>query len=122
MTLFRKGVKIVKGLFNNSGNMDINETIETAGDVIKSNSFKEQGTVRQQNDMLSDSWLSKNIRPCIVLWTMLLFTIIIVGSWFGLKTDPGQSQTIGTLLFGAVGFYFPARSIEKYIKNRAKNL
>jgi hypothetical protein len=121
MTLFSKGVKAVRGLFNGN-KMDVNETIETAGEVIKSGSFKEQGTERQRNDMLSDSWLSKNIRPIIVLWTMTLFTTIIVGSWFGLKTDVTQSQTIGTLLFGAVGFYFPARSLEKYIKNRAKKL
>lgn len=121
MTLLGKGVRVVKGLFNGN-KTDVNKTIETAGDVIKSSSFKEQGSDRHQNDMLSDSWLSKNIRPIIVLWTMTLFTTIIVGSWFGLKTDPNQSQTIGTLLFGAVGFYFPARSLEKYIKNRAKKL
>jgi len=118
-----KIVKNIKNLFSKGDSMDnIGKAVEAAGDVIKSGSAKEQGTVRHQNDMLSDSFLSKNIRPMVLIWFIILFTIGFVGKIAGWKVDASMMQTLGTLLIMAVGFYFPMRSAEKYMRNRVKKL
>ncbi|MBI9055517.1 MAG: hypothetical protein JEY96_16965 [Bacteroidales bacterium] len=123
IAIIKTGAKMLKGLFNKN-KMDINldNTVDKAGDIIQSASNKEQGTRRLNIDMLSDSWLSKNIRPIILIWLMSLFTFIFIGKACGLDLDIAQGQTIGTLLLMAVGFYFPMRSAEKYLKKRSKNL
>lgn len=102
--------------------MDLDNTIETAGEVIKSSSNKEQATVRHQHDMLSDSWLSKNIRPIVVLWALVMLTFILIAGVLGLQIVEQTAQTIGTISIMAIAFYFPMRSAEKYLKKRAKNL
>lgn len=121
--LINTGVKMFKGLFNKN-KMDINldKTVETASDVIKSSSNKEQATVRHQNDMMSDSWLSKNIRPIIVAWSLAMLAFILIGSVFKLEFDSETVGTVGTISIMAVTFYMPLRSAEKYLKNRAKKL
>jgi len=119
--LIKTGAKMLKGLFNKN-KMDVDKTVEKAGDVIQSASNKEQGTRRLNIDMLSDSWLSKNVRPIIVLWALCMLTFIIVGGALGLVIDSAESNPVGTIAIIAVTFYFPLRSAEKYLRNRAKKL
>ncbi len=100
--------------------MDINEAIKDSKEVVKTLSSKEQGTRRLQIDMLSDTPLSKNVRPIIVLWVLFLFTAMLVGSFFGLDFPVEIKETLFWVLIIAVGFYFPGRTVDKYLKTKLK--
>ena len=100
---------------------DLNKVIKTGKDIVKIASNKEQGSRRHETDMLSDNQLSKNIRPIIIIWTYSLFTIMI-GCIIIFKTKFPQviMNAIFVMLGLCVGFYFPGRSIEKWLKTKLK--
>ena len=72
-------------------------------------------TKRWQSDMLSDSWLSKNIRPLsLAFLTLTLFVYIILDSALeGFKIDSEWVSLLGNLLMLVYGGYFGARTLEK---------
>jgi len=72
-------------------------------------------TKRWQSDMLSDSWLSKNIRPLsLAFLTLTLFIYIILDSALeGFKIDSEWVSLLGNLLMLVYGGYFGARTLEK---------
>ena len=72
-------------------------------------------TKRWQYDMLSDSWLSKNIRPLsLAFLTLTLFIYIILDSALeGFKIDSEWVSLLGNLLKLVYGGYFGARTLEK---------
>jgi len=72
-------------------------------------------TKRWQSDMLSDSWLSKNIRPVsLAFLTLTLFIYIILDSALeGFKIDSEWVSLLGNLLMLVYGGYFGARTLEK---------
>ena len=72
-------------------------------------------TKRWQSDMLSDSWLSKNIRPLsLAFLTLTLFIYIILDSSLeGFKIDSEWVSLLGNLLMLVYGGYFGARTLEK---------
>jgi len=76
-------------------------------------------TKRWQSDMLSDSWLSKNIRPLsIAFLTLTLFIYIILDSSLeGFKISSEWVSLLGNLLMLVYGGYFGARTLEKIRKN-----
>ncbi len=100
--------------------MDINEAIKDGKEVVKTLSSKEQGTRRLQIDMMSDTPLSKNVRPIIVIWVLFLFTAMLIGSFFGLDFPAEIKETLFWVLIIAVGFYFPGRTVDKYLKTKLK--
>ena len=57
--------------------LDVNEVVKEGKEIVKAVASKEQGSRRHETDMLSDSKLSKNIRPIIMIWILGLFTIMI---------------------------------------------
>ena len=77
-------------------------------------------TKRWQSDMLSDSWLSKNIRPLsLAFLTLTLFIYIILDSSLnGFKIDQQWISLLGNLLMLVYGGYFGARTLEKIRKNK----
>jgi len=93
---------------------------ETGAGVAKTFSSKEQGTRRQENDMLSDSWLSKNIRPIIALWVLLLFSVFLILKGCGVNLNLEIGEDISIMAFIVFSFYFPGRTLEKWIKTKAK--
>ena len=76
-------------------------------------------TKRWQSDMLSDSWLSKNIRPLsLAFLTLTLFIYIILDSSLQVfKIDQQWISLLGNLLMLVYGGYFGARTLEKIRKN-----
>ena len=76
-------------------------------------------TKRWQSDMLSDSWLSKNIRPLsLAFLTLTLFIYIILDSSFDtFNIDQEWISLLGNLLMLVYGGYFGARTLEKIRKN-----
>jgi len=67
-------------------------------------------TKRQQNDMASDSWLSKNIRPLVMLYLLVLVTAIGF-DWLAAKPD--FVAMIKSFTEYGLMFYFAGRSVEK---------
>ena len=77
-------------------------------------------TKRWQSDMMSDSWLSKNIRPLsLAFLTLTLFIYIILDSALDqFKIDQQWISLLGNLLMLVYGGYFGARTLEKIRKNK----
>jgi len=77
-------------------------------------------TKRWESDMVSDSWLSKNVRPMIILFlTIAMATFIIIDSasdGFDVKED--WISLLSSLLLLVYGAYFGGRSLEKIQKMR----
>ena len=75
-------------------------------------------TKRWQSDMMSDSWLSKNIRPLsLAFLTLTLFIYIILDSSLeSFKIDSEWVSLLGNLLMLVYGGYFGARTLEKIRK------
>ena len=80
-------------------------------------------TSRWSADMLSDSWLSKNIRPLsLAFLTATLFVYIILDSSLeGFKIADNWIDLLSSLLLLVYGGYFGARSAEKITKEWRKN-
>jgi len=77
-------------------------------------------TKRWESDMLSDSWLSKNIIPLTLAFlTATLFIYIILDSALdGFKIDNAWIDLLSSLLLLVYGGYFGARTVEKVVKSR----
>ena len=70
-------------------------------------------TKRQQADMGSDSWLSKNIRPLSLIALFFAYIIFAVMSAFGINTNDNYTMLLGQWGQLAFGFYFGSRGLEK---------
>ena len=68
--------------------------------------------------MMSDSWLSKNIRPLsLAFLTLTLFIYVILDSSLeGFKIASEWISLLGNLLMLTYGGYFGARTLEKIRK------
>ena len=74
---------------------------------------QESVTKRWEADMLSDSWLSKNIRPLALIHTLLLLDLMVVLAFFKITIPDGYLSLIAQLLMLMVGAYFVGRTVEK---------
>ena len=77
-------------------------------------------TKRQQADMLSDSWLSKNIRPMTLLFILGGYFIFAMMSAFDLDTNKAYVELLGQWGMLIMSFYFGGRTLEKIMDMRAK--
>ena len=77
-------------------------------------------SARHATDMTSDSWLSRSIRPLILLVLLGLQVLIVALSAFGLHVDIAIVTQHGVLLTGAFSFYFNSRKAEKIAAHNAK--
>lgn len=79
-------------------------------------------TKRWESDNLSDSWLSKNIRPLsLAFLTLSMFLYVILDSSLeGFKISSEWVSLLGNLLMLAYSAYFGARALEKVTKIKNK--
>jgi hypothetical protein len=77
-------------------------------------------TKRQEADMASDSWLSKNIRPLSLVALFFAYIIFAIMSAFGINTNDNYTMLLGQWGQLAFGFYFGSRGLEKIAEIRAK--
>jgi len=77
-------------------------------------------TKRQQADMLSDSWLSKNIRPMTLLFILGGYFIFAMMSAFDLDTNKAYVELLGQWGMLIMSFYFGGRTLEKIMDMKAK--
>ena len=76
-------------------------------------------TDRWTADMNSDSWLSKNVRPLVLIFliicTMLL--IFIDAGALSFEVEDKWTDLLQLVLITVIGAYFGGRSVEKLRKN-----
>jgi uncharacterized membrane protein len=77
-------------------------------------------TKRQQADMLSDSWLSKNIRPMTLIFILLGYFVFAMMSAFGLDAHQAYVELLGQWGMLIMSFYFGGRSLEKIMDMKMK--
>ena len=77
-------------------------------------------TKRQQADMSSDSWLSKNIRPMSLVFIMFTYTMFAMMSAFGIDTNTKYVELLGQWAMLIMSFYFGGRTLEKIIDMKSK--
>lgn len=83
--------------------------------------YEQELTKRQANDMSSDSWLSKNVRPGTLVFLLSSTVILAYLTIFFLPPDKSAlvEPWIGLLTnldLAAIGFYFGSRGAEKISK------
>jgi hypothetical protein len=83
---------------------------------------QEQVTARWESDMNSDSFLSKNIRPLVLIYLTFIFTVLAVfhGNIGEFKIDEAYVPIFQTLLVTVYSAYFVGRTIEKWEKSKNK--
>ena len=138
--LAKQGKTIAPNILQVAGNITGIDSLQNLGDLIKgskeiSEQDKEmlleelkQDTIEMQEvtkrwsaDMMSDSWLSKNIRPLsLAFLTITLFVYIILDSSLeGFTIGSEWIDLLSSLLLVVYGGYFSARSLEKILKKRS---
>ena len=75
-------------------------------------------TSRHSADMASDSWLSKNIRPMLTIFSLVLYTLfaLIDGNIGEFNIANQYVDLLGQIVIMSLGFYFTSRGIEKTAK------
>ena len=77
-------------------------------------------TKRQQADMASDSWLSKNIRPMTLIAILAGYFIFAMMSAFNMETNSKYVELLGQWGMLIMSFYFGGRTLEKIIDMKGK--
>ena len=77
-------------------------------------------TKRQQADMASDSWLSKNIRPMTLIFILLVYTAFAAMSAADIEVNNNYVELLGQWGMLIMSFYFGGRTLEKIMDLKAK--
>jgi len=80
-------------------------------------------TKRQQADMASDSWLSKNMRPLTLIAILAGYFTFAMMSAFDTDTNRAYVELLGQWGMLIMSFYFGGRTLEKIMgmKEKAKD-
>ena len=70
-------------------------------------------TDRLKADMASDSWLSKNIRPMVLIFLLFAYTGFAIASMFDYETRGVYVELLGNWGMVVMSFYFGGRTFEK---------
>jgi len=77
-------------------------------------------TKRQQADMASDSWMSKNIRPMTLIIILGGYFTFAMMSAFGYEANQNYVTLLGNWGMLVMSFYFGGRTLEKIMDMKAK--
>jgi len=93
-------------------------TLQLSNQLI---AVEQQITDRQKNDMASDSWLSKNVRPMALVYLTIAVTLLAYLTVFFLPEEKilllkVWIELFTVLLLTVYGFYFGSRGIEKVVQ------
>ena len=72
-------------------------------------------TDRWKSDMASDSWLSKNVRPMVLVFLVVstVLMIFIDAGQINFDVEPKWTDLLQLVLITVIGAYFGGRSLEK---------
>ena len=97
---------------NNDENNAILNTAITAVEKAELD-LEREITNRHANDMASDSWLSKNIRPMLTIFSLFLYTLfaLIDGNIGEFNIANQYVDLLGQIVIMSLGFYFISKGI-----------
>lgn len=77
--------------------------------------LQKQVTNRWEADMKSDSWLSKNVRPMVLVFLVVstVLMIFIDAGTIAFEVEQKWTDLLQLVLITVIGAYFGGRSIEK---------
>ena len=78
-------------------------------------------TKRQEADMKSDSWLSKNIRPMTLVFILLTYTVFGMMSAWDIEVNSNYVELLGQWGMLIMSFYFGGRTLEKIMDMKSKS-
>mgnify|MGYP003639084236 FL=1 len=72
-------------------------------------------TDRWKSDMASDSWMSKNVRPMVLIFLVVstVLMIFIDAGAISFDVEPKWTDLLQLVLITVIGAYFGGRSLEK---------
>lgn len=121
------GSKIIDKIFPDAGAADQAKLklleLQQNGQLAQINAdMQEQAelTKRQENDMKSDSWLSKNIRPMTLIAILAGYFTFAMMSAFDMETNKAYVELLGQWGMLIMSFYFGGRTLEKIIDMKSK--
>ena len=77
-------------------------------------------TKRQSADMMSDSWLSKNIRPMTLVFILMTYTTFAMMSAWDVEVNNNYVELLGQWGMLIMSFYFGGRTLEKIMDMKGK--
>ena len=77
-------------------------------------------TKRQSADMMSDSWMSKNIRPMTLVFILITYTTFGMMSAWDIEVNNNYVELLGTWGMVIMSFYFGGRTLEKVMDMKGK--
>jgi len=80
--------------------------------------MEEEISTRWEADMASDSWLSKNVRPLVLIFLVVctVLMIFIDAGSISFVVEPKWTDLLQLVLITVIGAYFGGRTLEKKIK------
>ena len=135
------GVKIAPEVLDIAGDLTGVDALSRLGDAIKgdkemSPEMKAQAlsllefdksemgevTKRHAADMVSDSWLSKNVRPIILLFSWFLMALILIldASLNAFAVPEFYLNLLVPLFLTVTAFYFGGRELQKFQITKSK--
>ena len=80
--------------------------------------MEKQITDRWKSDMASDSWLSKNVRPLVLVFLVIatVLMIFIDAGAINFNVEDKWTDLLQLVLITVIGAYFGGRSLEKVKK------
>ena len=77
--------------------------------------MEKQISSRWKADMNSDSWLSKNVRPTVLIFLVIstVLMIFIDAGTINFNVEPKWTDLLQLVLITVIGAYFGGRSLEK---------
>lgn len=95
------------------------ELMRMANDTDLFKTEQNNVTQRQQADMASDSWLSKNIRPMTLVAIFLGYFTFGIMDANGVKANETYVQLLGQWGMLVMSFYFGGRTLEKIMEMKS---
>jgi len=77
-------------------------------------------TKRVQADMMSDSWMSKNIRPITLVFILVTYTTFGMMSAWDIEVNNNYVELLGQWGMLIMSFYFGGRTLEKIMDMKGK--
>jgi hypothetical protein len=78
-------------------------------------------TKRQQADMASDSWMSKNIRPGTLVFILFVYSAFAMMSAWDIEVNNNYVELLGQWGMLIMSFYFGGRTLEKIMDMKSKS-
>lgn len=78
-------------------------------------------TDRLKSDILSDSWLAKNIRPLTMVYILVAYLLLVILDSQDIDISDAYIQLLGQWGMLVMSFYFGGRTLEKIIERKKRD-